>query len=162
MADVPVKRLNFWNKLIVQDVYFERSGAWYRAVLDDLLWLHQTHPKCFGLPCPESDFSRWCRFVRVFPDWLKVVLHEWMPSSVPDQFQHAPVPGRSLTSESCHICNRMLKGKAALTQHLKKCHSIFPYEARFVTNCVVLFVLQLLVASLSFCNIFAAPCAECD
>ena len=47
---------------------------------------------------------------------------------------NAPVPGRSLTSESCHICNRMLKGKAALTQHLKKCHSMFPYEAHFVTN----------------------------
>ena len=130
MADVAVavKRLNFWNKLIVQDSRCLFWKIW--GLVPDLLWLHQTHLKCFGLPCPESDFLCW--FASFLIGWKM-----FYTSGCLFQFGtnfNMPVPGTSLTSESCHICNRMLKGKAALTQHLKKRLSIFPYAAHFATN----------------------------
>ena len=112
----------------------EHTGSWQTAVVHDLQWLHQICSKCQFLPCPALDFTRWDELVKNFPLWLGRVLDEWKPTSLPTHFLHAPVVRRALPSVECHLCAKVAKGRAALTQHLKKRHGIMPFEAYFVSN----------------------------
>ena len=60
-------------------------------------------------------------------------LQHWRPVLVHDYAYSVPKP-RTLVEVSCYVCGKWLKGRAALTQHLKKAHGLYPYLAHFLPD----------------------------
>ena len=75
----------------------------------------------------------WCVFVSAHPWWLPQVLATWSPVLVHDSAYSVPKP-RTLVEVSCCVCGKWLKGRAALTPHLKMAHGLYPYLTHFLPD----------------------------